>query len=350
MISLWLRVRAIIRPPPSIDPRFSPSFPRKRESRVAGCRPSPWTPAYRGGDGNLLPTRSSFWVRLHGHNVAGRRPLDDAPQIPACDRPIRLPALAIGSELLRRRQIAIIGHRKAFADAVIVDRQHVWTPEMKNQQHLGGPSADAANLRQALDNRLIDHVMDFGWCRDLAVGGPAREIAQREHLRARQAGAAQLFVRGVEDPLGCRLALRKQRANAGVDRRRRFARELLIDDRSGERDKNTRAARRDPKRTDRIDDASEHRIGGAQVLQRGVRIEAQPYPPAEAGAPLTWAPSIASMRSFVATPPWAEKPPILPPAASTRWHGTTIGNGFCPSAWPTARAAPGTPRRAAISP
>src|SRR5215472_7049748 len=178
MISLWLRVRAIIRPPPSIDPRFSPSFPRKRESRVAGCQPSPWAPAYRGGDGNLLPTRSSFWVRLHGHNVAGRRPLDDAPQIPACDRPIRLPALAIGSELLRRRQIAIIGDRKALADAVIVDRQHVWAAEVKNQQHLGGPAADAANLREPLDNRFVFHAANFGGCRDLAACGPPGEIAQ----------------------------------------------------------------------------------------------------------------------------------------------------------------------------
>ena len=62
------------------------------------------------------------------------------------------------------------------------------------------------------------------------------------------------------------------------------------------------------------------------------------------------APSISSRRSFVATPPRAEKPPSLPPAARTRWHGTTIGNGFCPSAWPTSRARPGSPSRAAISP
>ena len=55
------------------------------------------------------------------------------------------------------------------------------------------------------------------------------------------------------------------------------------------------------------------------------------------GAP---APSIASMRRFVATPPWAEKPLSSPPAASTRWQGTTIGNGLRPSARPTACAAP----------
>jgi hypothetical protein len=35
-----------------------------------------------------------------------------------------------------------------------------------------------------------------------------------------------------------------------------------------------------------------------------------------------------SSRSLVVTPPAAENPPGLPPAASTRWHGTMIGNGF----------------------
>ncbi len=36
----------------------------------------------------------------------------------------------------------------------------------------------------------------------------------------------------------------------------------------------------------------------------------------------------ARSRDFVMTPPFAEKPPILPPAATTRWHGTMIANGF----------------------
>jgi hypothetical protein len=66
--------------------------------------------------------------------------------------------------------------------------------------------------------------------------------------------------------------------------------------------------------------------------------------------PRVWPLSIARRRSFVVTPPFAEKPPTLPPAASTRWHGTTIANGFRPSACPTARAEPPAPRRAASSP
>ena len=46
----------------------------------------------------------------------------------------------------------------------------------------------------------------------------------------------------------------------------------------------------------------------------------------------------------------AEKPRRLPSAASTRWQGTTIGNGLRPSAWPTACADAGSPTSAATSP
>ena len=44
--------------------------------------------------------------------------------------------------------------------------------------------------------------------------------------------------------------------------------------------------------------------------------------------PLGCAPSIVSKRSLLTTPPGAEKPPVLPPAASTRWQGMMIGHGF----------------------
>ena len=37
-------------------------------------------------------------------------------------------------------------------------------------------------------------------------------------------------------------------------------------------------------------------------------------------------------------------------AHPSAWHGTMTANGFRPSAWPTSRAAPGSPSRAAMSP
>src|ERR671934_2402974 len=68
------------------------------------------------------------------------------------------------------------------------------------------------------------------------------------------------------------------------------------------------------------------------------------------GVWFTAAPSIASILSFVTTPPLAEKPPGLSPAASTRWQGTTIGHGLCPSAWPTSRDNSTPPSLFAMSP
>src|SRR5262249_51510569 len=68
------------------------------------------------------------------------------------------------------------------------------------------------------------------------------------------------------------------------------------------------------------------------------------------GVWLTTAPSISSIFSFVTTPPLAEKPPGLLPAASTRWQGTTIGHGLRPSAWPTSRDNSTPPSFLAMSP
>ena len=71
---------------------------------------------------------------------------------------------------------------------------------------------------------------------------------------------------------------------------------------------------------------------------------------ARAGSALVRAFSMVRILSLVSTPPSAEKPPVLPPAASTRWQGTMIGQGFWPSATPTARAAPATPAPDAPAP
>ena len=62
----------------------------------------------------------------------------------------------------------------------------------------------------------------------------------------------------------------------------------------------------------------------------------RPAPPAPAG--------IACGRR---PPP---KPTSLPPAPTTRWHGTITGSGLRLQAVPTARAAPGSPSAVAISP
>src|SRR5438552_1517297 len=90
---------------------------------------------------------------------------------------------------------------------------------------------------------------------------------------------------------------------------------------------------------------------GGQESGRGRRGSATPRAQSNKfGVWFTAAPSIASIFSLVTTPPFAEKPPGLLPAASTRWHGTTIGQGLRPSAWPTSRDSSTPPSFLAMSP
>jgi hypothetical protein len=79
---------------------------------------------------------------------------------------------------------------------------------------------------------------------------------------------------------------------------------------------------RGTKRAAIIDDGN---VGGTKDLrsldhQLACRSESNRF-----GAPRACTLSIASNLRFKAMPVGAEKPPILPPAASTRWHGTMIG-------------------------
>src|SRR5207249_8022423 len=59
-------------------------------------------------------------------------------------------------------------------------------------------------------------------------------------------------------------------------------------------------------------------------------------------------PSNRSNRFFTGSPP--ENPPNDPSPATTRWQGTTKGNGLAPHAAPTARAARGCPSFRATQP
>src|SRR5690606_19418507 len=116
-------------------------------------------------------------------------------------------------------------------DAVVVQGEHVGAAEAEDEEHLHGPSADAAYGGQALDDRLVVHGADLGERGELALDCPLREVAEREELCAREAGAAERLVRGAQDLLGREAALRAraQRADATEDRRGGLARELLVD-------------------------------------------------------------------------------------------------------------------------
>src|SRR5262245_10008707 len=90
----------------------------------------------------------------------------------------------------------------------------------------------------------------------------------------------------------------------------------------------------------------EHRV--AEVDQP-VELERALAPLAVRAHPASSTPSRASRNRLVRTPE-GPYPPMRPPLATTRWHGTTIGTGLRLMALPTARAAPGRPAISASSP
>src|SRR5690242_12110476 len=146
---------------------------------------------------------------------------------------------------------------------------------------------------------------------------------------------------------------RIERFDAAVDGGRGLVGKLLVDDRFGERaEQAARGLQLHGERPDGADHLGQRGVGRAQMSDGAFGIEAKTRHrcsnngPAERAA----APSISRMRRLVATPPLAEKPPILPSAPSTRWQGTMMAMGLRPSAWPTSRDSCGAPRRLAISP
>src|ERR1700749_591912 len=167
-----------------------------------------------------------------GGEIAG------APHVPARDGAPWSPFFSAPLHLLARREEvgghllswleAEEGECKAFANAVIVDRQDVRTAEAEDEKHLDGPAADAAHLGKVLDDVLVRHLLDHGECRDGSIEGFGGEIAEGEHLVFREASRAELFVGAIEQMLRRAMdAETAERLEAGeetsVDRRGGFA-------------------------------------------------------------------------------------------------------------------------------
>src|SRR5205823_7132829 len=79
-----------------------------------------------------------------------------APQIPRGDASIRLPA---DGEVAHRvnggtRPIEIVD-ADGFLQSDVIDRQHVGAKLVEDEEHLGGPSSDALDVGQRLDQRLV---------------------------------------------------------------------------------------------------------------------------------------------------------------------------------------------------
>src|SRR5450759_788384 len=104
--------------------------------------------AMHDGDGRnesgLLATRYGE-DRVHG-----------APAVPRGDRSKRPERIPFGLEGAWRRQILqLVRERPALADSIVVHRPHVEPAQLKDQEHLGGPPADASHLDEVRDQLVV---------------------------------------------------------------------------------------------------------------------------------------------------------------------------------------------------
>src|ERR671933_1363440 len=120
----------------------------------------------------------------------------------------------------------------ALADREVVDRPHVGAVQVEDQEHLRGPAADAAHGRKARDDLLVVELRDPLEGHS-AVRGLEGEVAQRGGLARREATAAQRGLLRLEYGGGRRSTI-EERREAGVDRERGLARQLLEHDRARE--------------------------------------------------------------------------------------------------------------------
>jgi hypothetical protein len=176
------------------------------------------------------------------------------------------------------------GEGEAFADAVVAGGEDVGAAEAEDEQHLDGPAADAADLREVVDDGCVGHAADAGEGGDGTVEGFGGEVAQGERFVVGEAGGAELLVWGIEEMLGrgmgaeAVLAFEVSRWGEGfdqaaVDGRRGFAVELLVDDGFDEGlEGRLRAGDAQGEGAGALDEAAEFGIGGGERAagQRGV--------------------------------------------------------------------------------
>jgi hypothetical protein len=126
------------------------------------------------------------------------------------------------------------GEGKAFANAVVVDREDVGATETEDEEHLDGPFSDASYLCKVRHDGFVGHAANLGECGDGAVEGFGGKVAEGEAFVVGEAGGAKLLVRAVEEVLGGEVLVAGDGVEAfeqaAVDGGGGFAVELLIDD------------------------------------------------------------------------------------------------------------------------
>src|SRR5215469_2317711 len=116
-----------------------------------------WTHRVRAapGAGRELINAAHYRSRRRQHDVR------HAPAVPGGDRSPGPIDLTEPLELLGRRPHGHAMHdRIAPADSEVVDRPHIRPPELKDQEHMGGPAADPTHTRQLRDDLVVGKLVD----------------------------------------------------------------------------------------------------------------------------------------------------------------------------------------------
>src|SRR5688572_9420931 len=103
-------------------------------------------------------------------SVFYRQRVERAPQVPGSHRAPGAPALAEPAHGAQRDfSLFVVRQADGLLQAQIVQREHVGAQQVEDQEHLGGPAADAAHLDQLGDDLLVAHLRPAPHV-DLAVG------------------------------------------------------------------------------------------------------------------------------------------------------------------------------------
>jgi hypothetical protein len=129
----------------------------------------------------------------------------------------------------------VIGRLHGSSDAEIGGGEDVRSTELPEQEHVGCPRPNAANLGE-LTSSLVVRQLAKPIELEAAVERPRRQIPKRPRLGTRQADRAQLRIRRAGDRRGC-IPISDEGLQSAEYRRRRPGRDLLPDDRAGERPK-----------------------------------------------------------------------------------------------------------------
>lgn len=115
-----------------------------------------------------------------------------APQVARGERAMWRPAPPEDFEFFRLGHFSFaIGHLKTAPHAEVVNRQHVGSAEIENEEHLHGPAPDAFHAREPLDEFGVSETIALGERGHDAVERLPREVEEVAALLPRHARGAQ---------------------------------------------------------------------------------------------------------------------------------------------------------------